>query len=163
MEIERKFLVKICPENLSNYPFRQIEQGYLCRSPVIRIRKDNDAYWLTYKSAGLMVREEYNLPLDVDSYLHLKTKTDGICIKKTRYEIPDQKNLIIELDVFAPPLSPLMLAEVEFSSVEEADAYIPPSWFGEEVTLTGLYHNNNLSNMTQDEIHNLLKNLESFS
>ena len=60
MEIERKYLVKQLPEKLSTYPHRLIEQGYLSTEPVIRIRKDGDKYELTYKSKGLMIREEYN-------------------------------------------------------------------------------------------------------
>ena len=52
MEIERKFLVKKenLPENLEQYPCKVIEQGYLCTEPVVRIRKSNDNYYLTYKS-----------------------------------------------------------------------------------------------------------------
>ena len=54
MEIERKFLVKRenLPENLEQYPSKAIEQGYLCTEPVVRIRKSNDNYYLTYKSKG---------------------------------------------------------------------------------------------------------------
>ena len=65
MEIERKFLpdMEHLPFQPEDYPCRQIEQGYLCTEPVVRIRRDNDKYFLTYKSKGLMVREEYNLPL----------------------------------------------------------------------------------------------------
>ena len=59
MEIERKYLVKTLPENLENYECKQIAQGYLCTSPVVRIRRSNDTYYLTYKGEGLMVREEY--------------------------------------------------------------------------------------------------------
>ena len=65
MEIERKYLVKQIPGNLGSFPCRIIEQGYLSTSPVIRIRKDNDLFELTYKSGGLMAREEVNLPLDL--------------------------------------------------------------------------------------------------
>ena len=63
LEIERKFLVKRenLPENLEQYPSKAIEQGYLCTEPVVRIRKSNDNYYLTYKSKGLLAREEYNL------------------------------------------------------------------------------------------------------
>ena len=52
MEIERKFLIKReqLPENLENFPFRRIEQGYLCTDPVVRIRRQDDNYFLTYKS-----------------------------------------------------------------------------------------------------------------
>lgn len=65
MEIERKYLIEKeqLPKNLSDYPFHRIEQGYLCTSPVVRIRRQDDEYFLTYKSKGLMAREEYNLPL----------------------------------------------------------------------------------------------------
>ena len=76
MEIERKFLIKELPENLSTYPCRHIEQGYLSTNPVVRIRKDNDKYELTYKGKGAMVREEYNLPLTKESYEHLREKIE---------------------------------------------------------------------------------------
>ena len=61
MEIERKYLIHTIPFDLSSFPFRTIEQGYLCTNPVVRIRKDNDRYELTYKSRGMMIREEHNL------------------------------------------------------------------------------------------------------
>lgn len=144
MEIERKYLVKKVPTSLSDYPCRKIEQGYLCTSPVVRIRKDNDKYELTYKSKGLMVREEYNLPLNHEAYEHLKEKIDGRLIQKIRYMIP-YKNHTIELDVFEGDLSALVLAEVEFASEEEANAFLPPEWFDRDVTFCGLYHNSALS------------------
>ena len=50
MEIEKKFLLRRLPEELDGYPVRHMEQGYLCTDPVIRIRKSNDRYILTYKS-----------------------------------------------------------------------------------------------------------------
>jgi len=72
MEIERKYLLDQLPENLTSYPCKKIEQGYLSTEPVVRIRRSDDEYYLTYKSKGLMVREEYNLPLTKESYLHLR-------------------------------------------------------------------------------------------
>ncbi len=146
MEIERKFLIKELPKNLQQYEKRHLEQGYLCTAPVVRIRKDNDQYELTYKSGGMMVRQEYNLPLDQTSYEHLKTKIDGRLITKTRYMIP-YSLYTIELDVFENDLAPLLLAEVEFPSEEEANTFIPPAWFGEDVTFSKLYHNSVLSRM----------------
>lgn len=50
MEIEKKFLVRKLPENLTQYSVKHMEQGYLCTDPVLRIRKSNDRYILTYKS-----------------------------------------------------------------------------------------------------------------
>lgn len=144
MEIERKFLIKTLPENLEDYPCRELEQGYLCTGPVVRVRKDNDKYELTYKSKGMMVREEYNLPLTKDSYEHLKQKADGRIIVKKRYMIP-YGNYTIELDVFQEDLASLVLAEVEFPSEEEAKSFTPPDWFGEDVTFSKFYHNSTLS------------------
>lgn len=145
MEIERKFLIRSLPEYLDSFPCRQIEQGYLCTDPVVRIRKEDEEYYLTYKSKGLMVREEYNLPLTREAYLHLRPKADGILIAKKRYLIPLPPCYTIELDVFENELSPLILAEVEFPTEEEANAFIPPEWFGEDVTYSDKYHNSVLS------------------
>ena len=147
MEIERKFLIKKqnLPQNLETYPFHRIEQGYLCTAPVVRIRKQDEDYFLTYKSKGLMTREEYNLPLTREAYEHLRNKADGIVLSKTRYLIPEKNGLTIELDVFHGVYEGLLLAEVEFSSEEEANAYLPPDWFGEDVTYSSKYHNSTLS------------------
>ncbi len=145
MEIERKYLIHSLPERLEQYESKQIEQGYLCTNPVVRIRRSNENYILTYKGEGLMVREEYNLPLTKEGYEHMCGKADGILIKKTRYLIPLTDRLTIELDVFSGELEGLLLAEVEFETEEEANSFIPPAWFGEDVTFSDKYHNSTLS------------------
>lgn len=144
MEIERKYLVKELPGDLSGYACKVIEQGYLCTEPVVRIRRSNEKYILTYKGEGLLMREEYNLPLTQEAYEHLRDKADGILISKKRYLIPYQ-NYTIELDLFEGELAPLQLAEVEFDTKEEAENFIPPDWFGEDVTFSGKYQNSYLS------------------
>lgn len=145
MEIEKKFLVSHIPYNLSDYKCRTIEQGYLSTNPVVRVRKDNDNYYLTYKGSGLMSREEYNLPLTRDAYEHLLKKADGNIITKKRYEIPDTTGLTIELDIFEGVFDGLVIAEVEFESVEQAKAYEAPDWFKADVTGDAQYQNSNLS------------------
>ena len=142
-EIERKFLIKDLPENLDDYDYLLIEQGYLSTNPVVRVRKSNDDYYLTYKSKGLMIKEEYNLPLTKESYDHLLQKADGNIITKRRYLIPYEK-YTIELDIFVRPV-PLILAEVEFDSVEEANNFIMPDWFEEDVTGNAEYSNSVMS------------------
>ena len=145
MEIERKYLIKKLPEDLAQYPHMEMEQAYLCTEPVVRVRKEGEDYVLTYKSKGLMVREEYNLPLTKESYEHLLEKADGTVITKTRYRIPEKNGLSIELDVFHGRYGGLFLAEVEFATEEEANSYCPPEWFGEDVTMSSAYHNSTLS------------------
>lgn len=146
-EIEKKYLVREIPENLSDYSYHVIEQAYLCTNPVVRIRRQDDEYYLTYKGKGLMSREEYNLPLTQEAYEHLKEKADGTAILKTRYLIPLNNGLTVELDIFKEPFAPLVLAEVEFPSEEAADDFIPPTWFMEDVTLNPAYHNSNMSKL----------------
>lgn len=161
MEIERKFTIKTLPAQLDSYESHLIEQAYLNTEPVIRIRREDDRYYLTYKGKGLLAREEYNLPLNKESYYHLRKKIDGNIITKRRYLIPiknpsfaentvlseQEKNvsLTIELDIFDAPFSPLIIAEVEFPTETMANAFLPPSWFAQDVTCDLQYHNSNLS------------------
>lgn len=144
MEIERKFLISQLPKNLENYSCHIIEQGYLNTNPVVRVRRQDENYYLTYKGSGMLAREEYNLPLNQESYEHLVKKCDGNIIRKKRYCIPYNR-YTIELDVFDSPFAPLVLAEVEFPSVEEAQQFIPPEWFDKDVTYEPQYHNSNMS------------------
>lgn len=149
MEIERKFLVAKLPENLDQYPHVDIEQGYLCTSPTLRIRKMGDVYWLTVKekvrtgSSAIHNREE-EFRLTEDLYNHLKTKCDGQLVIKTRYRIP-LNGLTAELDIFHGRHEGLQLVEVEFSSTEAADSFVVPSWFGEDVSTRPEYRNSFLS------------------
>jgi CYTH domain-containing protein len=47
--------------------------------------------------------------------------------------------------VFAPPFAPLIMAEVEFPNIEMANAFIPPTWFDQDVTNNPDYHNSVMS------------------
>ena len=145
IEIERKFLVKKIPDNLDTYERIDMTQGYLNTDPVVRVRKENDDYVLTYKGSGLLSHSEYNLPLNKEAFEHLLKKCDGIIISKSRYKIPIENNLTAELDIFKGDLDSLKLVEVEFDSVEEADNFTPPEWLGEDVTTDGRYHNSYIS------------------
>lgn len=142
MEIERKFLIKELPD-LGQYKYVEIEQGYLSTSPVVRIRRKDDAYILTYKGSGLMAREEIEAALTKEAYEHLLEKIDGYPITKRRYLIPLDP-YTIELDVFSGHMEGLFMAEVEFPTEEEANSFTPPEWFGEDVTNDRRYHNSNM-------------------
>ena len=62
------------------------------------------------------------------SYTHLD-------VYKRQYQ-----NYTIELDVFLDALAPLVFAEVEFPTEQEALAFVPPAWFGKDVTMLSLIH-----------------------
>lgn len=155
MEIERKFLVKNLPDNIAACRKLKIEQGYLCRNPILRIRKSNDDYYLTYKArnrcgerTGVIVREEVELPLSGEAYSTLKGKIEGNMVYKTRYIIPIHDGLKAELDIFEGLLSGLMLVEVEFASENEACAFVPPDWFGKDVSDDKRYSNYYMSTLS---------------
>lgn len=148
MEIERKYKIELCPDHLDRYKSQRIKQGYVSISPVVRIRHSNEAYILTIKGKGLISREEFELTINKEEFDHLATKLDYPMLSKTRYLIPLDP-YVIELDVFHDHLTGLILAEVEFPSIEEANAFIPPDWFGEDVSLTGQYQNSRLCQLTK--------------
>lgn len=147
LEIERKWLVDKIPYKLEELECLEIEQAYLSSSPTVRVRKENDSFYLTYKGAkgtGVntdMVHTEYNLPLNEDSYEHLKSKCDGIVLHKKRYIIPLENKLKIELDIFEGETAPLKLAEVEFENEKQALEFQAPVWFGKDVTEDFHYKN----------------------
>ena len=93
MEIERKYLIPKLPADYETYPHREIEQGYLSTAPVVRIRRSDQDYILTYKGGGMMVREEFNLPLNQAAYEHLRPKADGILIHKKLH--PELDNVVM--------------------------------------------------------------------
>lgn len=169
METERKFLLTRLPEDLYHFPVKNIEQGYLCTNPVIRIRRSNDDYYMTYKSrmnvtkedSVALVCEEVELPLTKEAYYHLREKTDLRLITKKRYLIPLEGGLTCELDIFEGELKGLIFAEVEFKSEEEAGEFTLPDWFGKEVTFDDRYKNNvlalteNLSELQLEVLNNL--------
>ena len=150
MEIERKFLVKELPEDEERCPKHRIQQAYISTDPVLRLRRWDDACILTYKGPGLLAREEHEFPLTREAYDRLMAKTEGTPITKDRYCIP-LGDYTIELDVFGPPFAPLVLAEVEFSTEEEARAFCPPEWFGEDVTFDPAYTNAAMSRRSLEE------------
>ncbi|WZL81780.1 CYTH domain-containing protein [Vallitaleaceae bacterium 9-2] len=144
MEIEKKYLIPKLPDNLATYPHRQIKQGYISTFPVIRIRQIDNQYILTIKGKGLLEREEHELEISREEFEHLSLKVEGLIIHKTRYYIA-YKDYTIELDLFHDDYDGLQLAEVEFDTRHAAETFIPPDWFGEDVTNDKRYHNSFLS------------------
>ncbi|MDF0678660.1 MAG: CYTH domain-containing protein [Nitrosomonas sp.] len=145
-EIERKFLVTTFPDGELHAV--SLHQGYLTTptdSAELRLRQQGTEYFMTLKSEGGLSRQEYEIQVDVAQFEMLWPATEGRRVEKTRYsgKLPDGQ--LFELDVFAGYLSPLMLVEVEFLSEDAAQAFIPPPWFGEEVTEDKRYKNKALA------------------
>lgn len=151
-EIERKFLVKRVPCLDDKYVYKEIiEQYYLGDNPEIRIRRvravdvpeDDAVYYMTIKSEGNLVRDELEFQIYPSVYNQLKAQVRDNKIVKTRCYLPCGEN-IATLDIYHDVRS-LVTVEVEFESVDEANAFTPPEWFGKEVTNDWRYKNKNLA------------------
>ena len=145
MEIERKFLTKQIPFDITVYPYKQISQAYISFSPTIRIRQSNKDFILTVKGKGHLAREEFELVLSKEDYDKLFLKTEGTPVIKKRYLVPIDGGLTAEVDIYEGELEGLMTTEVEFPSLEEAESFVAPDWFGKDVSEEKAYKNTSLS------------------
>ncbi|MGM0461330.1 MAG: CYTH domain-containing protein [Fibrobacterota bacterium] len=144
-EIERQFLIHHLPPDLDSHPKYGIDQGYLSieKNREVRLRRSNDSYMLTVKSGRHMIRREEEIILTAEQFYTLWPLTEDFRIRKTRYRIPHNR-FIIELDIYYEELQGFAAAEVEFANRADAQAFIPPPWFGREVTCDERYKNKNI-------------------
>ncbi|MBQ7906459.1 MAG: adenylate cyclase [Clostridia bacterium] len=139
MEIERKFLVKSLPD-LKNVPAFHIVQGYISLEPETRIRKRDDKYFLTIKGEGDVVRSEEEKEVSEKEGKRLFAQVKSYLVKKKRYLINIGKHTA-ELDIYEDRLKGLTVVEVEFDSLSEAEYFVPPEWFGEDISKNKEYRN----------------------
>jgi adenylate cyclase len=145
MEVERKFLVRD-PLGLAATEADEIEQGYLAigSDGEVRVRRKGDRLLLTAKRGSGLARQEAEIELDQERFDELWPLTEGRRLQKSRHVLP-HGDLKIEVDVYRGELEGLMVAEIEFPSEEEARAFDPPHWLGEEVTGDHRYLNETLA------------------
>jgi adenylate cyclase len=145
MEVERKFLVSE-PPDLDRADADEIEQGYLAigSDGEVRVRRKGKKLLLTAKRGSGLSRQEAEVELDPGSFDELWPLTEGRRLRKRRHVIP-HGDLKFEVDVYGGDLEGLIVAEIEFPSEEEARAFDPPKWLGEEVTGDHRYLNETLA------------------
>ena len=145
-EIERKWLVHDLPE-LEELHRDQIVQGYLAISSdgvEVRIRRKGDKCFETVKTQGGLTRDEIEVKISQDQFRILWPATKWRRLEKTRYVL-QWNGYQLELDVYRGALVGLVIAELEFTSVQESKQFSPPPWFGEEVTEDQRYKNRSLA------------------
>ena len=141
MEIERKFVVKYLPEGIDDAPYTDIRQSYISVEPVIRIRKADDEYILTIKGRGDISREEKEIFISRQEYENLRKKVETREVVKRRYFYPLEDGHTAEIDMYEGELDGFKIVEVEFESIEEAEAFTPPDFFGKDVSRIDDYKN----------------------
>ncbi len=142
LEIEKKYKVKRLPKNLDEFEHKIIEQSYLNKGGApIRLRKfikEEQIQCILSKKVrvaeGSFECIEHNIQLPENIYQELLNAKEGRIIIKTRYKIPLQNGLNVDLDLFHGFFEGVCIAEIEYKSVEQANDYRVPEWLGEELT-----------------------------
>lgn len=170
-EIERKFLVNqgaySSIEETTSFPVKEmilIDQIYLSYIPEVRLREEvylclnkgdpqlPNRYFMVVKSEGVMERDEFTLILSRECYRELSLSAINSTIIKLRSKIVLEDGLIAELDDYRNFL--FRTVEVEFPTIEVANSFIPPQWFGDEVTNDPRYKNKNLAQRLDKGLEN---------
>ena len=144
-EIERKFLV-IGDFKSQAFEQSRIVQGYIssARGRTVRVRIRNCRGYLTINGASNesgTSRYEWEKELSLHEAEELMKLCEPGVIDKTRYLVRSGEH-IFEVDEFYGENEGLIVAEVELNAEDEA--FVKPSFIGQEVTGDVRYYNSQL-------------------
>ncbi|MFA7254150.1 MAG: hypothetical protein WC107_06385 [Patescibacteria group bacterium] len=163
IRIESTYLVKELPKDLEKYENSLIEQGYLIDSEdACRIRKKGDRFSFARKIIAIAgdksYREHLEIPIAAEEYKKL-LKIVKKSLTKRRYYFESKINGEIRVDVFEGKLKGLVLAEVIFTDETYLREFIPPVWFGREVTAEAWASNQFVAGKSYKEIKKLIESI----
>ena len=154
-EIEKKYLVT--EESLLNLGLHRtkgkviIEQNYLAiGNEEVRIRKkvkdDEDKYTLTIKIGSGLEREEIENEITKETYKQINSNISTKPIIKYRETVLID-DLTLEIDTYVnEEFNELMVAEIEFNSIDEVNENILPNWAIQDITYDKSFKNQSLWN-----------------
>ena len=136
MEIERKWLLKELPKaRLVEHGF--VEQFYVSVEPEVRLRrsevldgKERIPYRLAIKGNGTLVREEIQVAVPQEFYEQVRNLIgkDPISKEVWTFNLDGYKLEVSKVE------NQFLYAEIEFDTVEQANAYVMPLVDAVEVT-----------------------------
>ena len=107
VEIERKFTVRHLPEDLDKYPYHVIEQGYLNVSPAIRVRREDDSCYMTYKNRSIYAESIQDTKSQANSEILASNKqqeqTEQTVLEVAQHDVPigsTEYNLPLDKDSY---------------------------------------------------------------
>ena len=161
-ELERTFLLKHLPKGLDKCRKELMVDIYLpknSRHPCIRIRRVGDSFEITKKSpvadGDSSVQDEHTICLTKEEYGAL-SRISGKRVSKMRYHfVHDGANA--QIDVFRGRLKGLALADFEFDSRMQMDAFRQPDFCLVDVTQEEFIAGGMLCGKSYDSIRHELK------
>jgi CYTH domain-containing protein len=163
MEIERKWRLDSLPKFCTNDLRQEINQGYIFDGEFeLRLRRiagygiGEAVHYLTTKGSGHLARHEWESEIPQWVFEGLWEKAAHTLMKDrfTIYRVgrnPDGSVPIrkFEFDEYKLGLFGLVIVECEFSTKEEAEAFVLPDWVGHatEVTKDHRYKNQMLARL----------------
>ncbi|WP_068787183.1 CYTH domain-containing protein [Paenibacillus phocaensis] len=152
LEIERKFLLPAYPEHwiqkgeLMVRSEHAIDQTYLAlhEDQELRVRRIEDLhtgevqYTHTFKRGFGLSREEVEVSISEGLYSQIIGIHQAIPLTKRRVTAEWDKHTV-EIDLYDQ--IDFIVLEVEFGSEEEAQSFVPPDWFGPDISTDKRYSN----------------------
>jgi len=152
LEIERKYLLEISSQQLIEQGIIQpqsqhrIEQTYIAMDvdQELRVRRIKDtatgnySYTHTFKNGVGLAREEVEYEITQVIYDQVMTAFGFVPLTKDRITAK-WNDVIVEIDIYDQV--DFVVVEVEFESMDAANEFVPPTWFGEEISFNKKYSN----------------------
>ena len=152
VEIERKYLLTVDPRQLVEAGVIQfiqeerIEQTYIAMDEnqelrvrrLVNISNGEVSYTHTFKNGVGLAREEVEYSISQTIYEQVMQAFGYVPLTKNRITAKFE-GITVEIDIYDQVQ--FTVVEVEFTSMEEADSFIPPQWFGEEISFNKQYSN----------------------
>lgn len=167
IELEKAYLLKESPKDLTKQKSVQITQAYLenysddsgKKVKNARVRKVGNKFEFTVKYSAGKEEEtgqliENTKEITKDEYVEL-IKQSTKKIVKIRYYYPLENGYTAEIDVYQNNLQGFTVAEVEFESLNKEKAFVPPAWFGKEVTDSQGIYPPFIADKTIDEVNKI--------
>lgn len=162
LEIERKFLLPEYPERLIEegqlriLTRHSIDQTYLAieDGQELRVRKITDldsgevTFTHTFKDGKGISRQEIEYSISEGLYNQMIEAVQAVPLVKKRITAV-WNGTTVEIDIYTQ--LELTVLEVEFDSLEEAESFAAPDWFGKDVSVEKQYSNKTVWKQLQNK------------
>lgn len=159
-EIERKFLVNDMPSLRGIRKVPQ-ERYFIQRGELFEEGMKRKGNVFTYESKFTLSKDEKSrdqIIITKEEFETSKSKGTSV-IERDSYSLT-KKSPVISIKKYKGEYSGLILAEVEFDTVQEMEDFVPLDWMGSEVTHTPLGKDAKLVDLSREKFKAVLYDIE---